>query len=440
MKKTVFSLCILLLATLVFAGGNQEGTKSEDVKIFHYGYLGALTGDAALFGVPFRYGTKFAIEEINANGGFVVSGQKYKMQLHEYDGRWDPSTEVAGANKMVQEGVTALNLCAQITDVQKVTEPAKILISTHGQPAGVTGPDTPYSFAVDVALECAALYPKTMARPGEPSDKYTIFTNVQRIAVITNNDAQALSFTESFVPAVKAKGMDVVFNEVVDNALTDYSTIVERIRQADPDLLMFAVFSGTNPLLLFHQMKEKGYKVQALGLDVLAGQGKDARRMAGPPASGIVEYNYQPPYEANIPDWVVKQIGWDPVKRANYRKNFVAKYGSEYDVSAAIHAYDFVYSVVDAAQKAGSVDVDAIRKYRETETPYIGAMARNFWFKDTHRFQLPLILTQLKDISEKTGDYTPEYLGGGYTTSSDLKNWEFHVEKQIDCRKVKDWK
>src|SRR3954454_17271049 len=88
--KTRKIVALLLAATLM--GGafgckkkeGAEGTKA-DANTVKIGFLGALTGDVAMFGKPTLDGMKMAADEINAAGG--INGKK--IEIVEADDRGD---------------------------------------------------------------------------------------------------------------------------------------------------------------------------------------------------------------------------------------------------------------------------------------------------------------------------------------------------------------
>ena len=72
-KLMVFASILAVSAGLSLAGCKKEEKKAEAPKAagdtVKIGFMGALTGDVAMYGKPTLEGMKMAAEEINAAGG-----------------------------------------------------------------------------------------------------------------------------------------------------------------------------------------------------------------------------------------------------------------------------------------------------------------------------------------------------------------------------------
>src|SRR5690242_1791329 len=111
MKKIAALLLAGLLVSGSFGCKKQEAAKEGDaapaaagntVKI---GFLGALTGDVAMFGKPTLEGMKMAAEEVNAAGG--VNGKK--IEIVEADNRGDKQEGASVTQKLItRDGVVAI--------------------------------------------------------------------------------------------------------------------------------------------------------------------------------------------------------------------------------------------------------------------------------------------------------------------------------------------
>lgn len=62
-------LSLVLIITMVAGCGGSSSQKDEDV--IKLGFLGALTGDVANYGIPAKKGMEMAIQEINEQGGVL---------------------------------------------------------------------------------------------------------------------------------------------------------------------------------------------------------------------------------------------------------------------------------------------------------------------------------------------------------------------------------
>ncbi|HKK49300.1 MAG TPA: ABC transporter substrate-binding protein, partial [Alkalispirochaeta sp.] len=74
-KFSVIFVAMVLLTTLVFAGGQQEG---GPIRI---GVAGAHSGDLASYGLPTVNAAELVVAEVNANGGLL--GRQIELVIED---------------------------------------------------------------------------------------------------------------------------------------------------------------------------------------------------------------------------------------------------------------------------------------------------------------------------------------------------------------------
>lgn len=413
----------------------EEEEEDEEVKVLHWGSVHPLTGPMSPYGICEAYGTKFAVDEINAAGGIVIGGQKYIIELHEFDGRWDPKTEVAGNELMVEFGCKFITNCSiGLVAAQETLEAAKVISVTPGLPKEITREGIKYTFRTAWGEVGGYFYGFLVG----PTGADTMFTGVDKVAIFTEHGATPLDSRDWFLETLNPE-IEVVYDEIVDTEATqDYTAVLAAIRATDPDLLFLNGTYSTNMLYVYPQMAEMGWTPQVLSQDPLMGRGAPAWKIGGPAAVGAVERTYFYPYEVEPPEWGAELLGFDPEKRDSFNTNFLAEYGPDWMGSCSVHGYDFVYGMLFNAQLAGTIDdADAIVAAIETETPYAGAMAETFWYKNGHYFILLPLMVRVTYVDEVTGAYEIEYLGGGNALDYTCKRWEVRVDEQVDCKQMR---
>jgi len=94
-------------------GGSNSGKNEDVIKL---GFLGALTGDVANYGIPAEKGMKMAIDEINAQGGVLG-----KQLVGIYEDNKGDSTEIGNITQkyITRDKVVALvgDPCTGLTKV-----------------------------------------------------------------------------------------------------------------------------------------------------------------------------------------------------------------------------------------------------------------------------------------------------------------------------------
>ena len=401
----------------------------EEVKTLHFGFLGDLSGGMAALCIPVSYGNRLAIDEVNEAGGLAIDGQRYMIKLHEWDGRWDPKTEVAGAIKLVDEGCKVIHwLAGAGIAAQAYTEPEKVIMLAWGFPWEWVREGIKYTFIMDNTGSCMMMYPKLIGGPGED----TLFTNVRTIALLTENSVMAISIRDKMAPTLEARGIEIVFDEIAEMGTTDFSTIIAKIRAADPDLIVFNQF-GVDAINFYPQARGMGYTPWILNMDCIVSRSPEARRLAGSGANGVVEYMFSPTPGEEVPDWLCEGLGVDRAKLDHFNEVFPQKYGMENFTLGALYGYTYVKAILFHMQQAGTAeDMDAVVASMESDLVYHGAACGFSWGKD-HKYTMRYAMCQLWDIDEVTGSYRTEYVAVGHPLDPFVsENWEIHVEKSID--------
>src|SRR5258708_38885991 len=93
-------LVALLLAACGGGSASSAGTTSGTINV---GGLFEQTGSAQAFGVPAAEGTQLAIKEINAAGGVLVGGTRYKINMNTQDTQTDANVGVSKAAGMIRD-------------------------------------------------------------------------------------------------------------------------------------------------------------------------------------------------------------------------------------------------------------------------------------------------------------------------------------------------
>ncbi len=98
----VFAAAFVVTACFAFAScGKESKNYAKDNKEFYIGASGPLTGGAAVYGTAVKNSAEMAVEEINAAGG--INGVKIKFVM--MDDKHDPSLVSTNYTKMFEEGM-----------------------------------------------------------------------------------------------------------------------------------------------------------------------------------------------------------------------------------------------------------------------------------------------------------------------------------------------
>lgn len=293
------------------------------------GVAGPLTGGSAAFGAQLKNGVEQAVEDINAAGGIL--GQK--IQLSVGDDVAKPEQGVSVANKFVGDGV-------------------KFVIGHFN--SGVTIP------ASDVYMENgmlvitpAATNPKVTERNmwnvfrvcGRDDQQGGIAGAIiaqrfagKRVAVVHDKTTYGQGLADETRKAMNAKGIKEVFYEGVNKDDKDFTALVSKLKQANPDLVYWGGLHDTGGIIV-RQMRDQGLKAPLMGGDGITDD--EFAAIAGPGAEGtLMTFSPDPrtnPANKEIVEVFRKKRGFEPQ-------------------AYTLYSYASVQIIKQAAEEAKSLD------------------------------------------------------------------------------------
>ena len=241
-----------LFAAMVLAGVAGHSFAADTIKI---GIAGPETGPVTQYGDMQFMGAKQAIKDINAKGG--VDGKM--LEAKEYDDACDPKQAVAVANKVVNDGVKFVvgHLCSSST------QPASDIYEDEGVIM-----ITPAATSPEITSRGYKLIFRTIgldSAQGPAAGNY-IADHVKPKIVAVLHDKQ--QYGEGIASAVKKtleeKGTKVAVFEGLNAGDKDFSSIIQKLKQANVD---FVYYGGYHPELglILRQAKEKGLNAKFMG-------------------------------------------------------------------------------------------------------------------------------------------------------------------------------
>ena len=320
MKKMVallMALAMLLSASVAFA------EEPITLKIAH---IGPTTGAAALYGLATLHGAEVAVEEVNAAGG------KYRIELINED-------DEHNVEKVINAYNAALDAGAQM-----------ILGTTTSKPceaAGAQGYAERVFFLTPSASSTAVIEDKdnvfqicfTDPNQGSASAQYIADHKLgSKIAVIYNNaDVYSTGIRDTFVEKSAELGLEIVSETTFTDETTDFTVQVAAAQNAGAEIVFLPMYY-TPASMILQTAAAKEYKPIFFGVDgmdgILGVEGFDTSL-----AEGVMLLT---PFVATSTDEKVV--------------NFVTKYQAAYNeipIQFAADAYDGIYILIEAAEKAG---------------------------------------------------------------------------------------
>ncbi len=332
MKK----LSLIAVAGLLLLAGCSKG--SGTIKI---GVAGAHSGDLASYGIPSVHAAELVVEMYNANGG--VAGKKVELVVE--DDQCKPEIATNTASKLVGAEVKAVmgHICSGATKaalgIYKDSNLVTISPSATNPPLTQSG-DYPNFF-------------RTIA-PDDAQAKLAVdfiikTLNLKKIAVLHDKGDYGKGFAELCKTAAEEGGIEVVLFEGINPGAPDYSAVVNKIGNSGAEGV---VWGGYHPEAskLVQQMKDKGMAIPFVSDDGV----KDDTfiEVAGKYAEGVYATG---PIDTSSNPMSIKAI-----------EDHKAKYGEE-PGAFFLNAYAATIAILNAIDKAGKTDYEAIANALRTE-------------------------------------------------------------------------
>lgn len=331
MKKIskLLSLGLVVAMTVTMAAGCGSKDSGEDGEVFVIGGSGPLTGDAASYGISVKQGAQLAVDEINEAGG--VNGMK--LELNFLDDEAEAQPAIAAYNKLMDEGADAILGCVTTGSTIAITELTKADGILQITPSGSGQDCTKYDNAFRICF--------TDPLQGITMADYAIETaGYKNIAILYNTaDDYSKGMAEAFIAEVADKGGSIVAEETFTTGDVDFNTQLTNIKATDAEVLFIPAYYQDVAYILTHAAQ------QGLDMPYLGGDGWDGVLSQLKDASVAEGSIFLSPFVAN--------------DTAENVKAFVEKYNEAYDAvpdQFAADAYDGVYVIKAAIEKAGSTD------------------------------------------------------------------------------------
>lgn len=375
--KSLVALSLLLSALVVISGCGSKpaptttpsATESkEPIKI---GFLGAKTGDVAIYGLNTLKGLNMAIAELNKDG---VLGRQVQLVEEDNAGQKDQAINIT--NKLISQDKVVAIIGDPTTGITRVAGSIANTKKTVIISAGSTGTNVveigPYVFR-DTLLDTIAA-PATM--------KYVIQEKGwKNVALITSkNNDYSVSLSKIFTDAIVAAGGKVAIEEFIQDKDTDFSGQITKIKAVNPDVIVFSGYY-TEGALIMKKAREVGIKAVMVGGDGL--QGDDLMKIGGAAVEGSISY-----------------AGFSPEQPTPNTEKFInafkAKYSNELPDLFAAQGYDALMLVAKAIKDAKSADPEKFKDTLATTKNYDGVSGTITFQASREPIKSPVYLLEVK--------------------------------------------
>ncbi len=334
----IYAITAVLAIFIVFAA-NGMADAQDTIKI---GVAGPHSGDLASYGIPTVHAAELVVKDLNAKGG--VLGKQVELVIE--DDVCKPEVSTNTATKLVGSGVHAVigHICSGATKAALgIYKDSKLVAISPS----ATNPE----------LTQSGLYPnfyRTIASDDAQARLEVDFAldvlKIKKIAVLHDKGDYGKGLAE-FAKAFLEKDprAEVVLYEGITPGAVDYSAVVQKIKRSEAEAV---IFGGYHPEAskLVTQMRKR--KMDTIFISDDGVKDDTFIKVAGEYAEGV--YATGP-----------RDVTQNPMTIAA-RKAHVDTYGS--DAGAFFeNAYAATLALLNAIEKAGSTEYEAITKALTTE-------------------------------------------------------------------------
>lgn len=308
------------------SAADGSSTPAADGAAFKIGSTGPLTGDAAIYGKAVMNAAQIAVDEVNAAG-------KIKLEFKGEDDVADGETAVNAYNKLMDWGMQIL--------MGPVTTGSSIAVGAKSYEDRVFSL-TPSGSSTDIISGKDNFFQVCFTDPnqGTGSADYIAenMKDAKIAAIYRNDDAYSQGIFNTFEKEAKAKDLSIVYTGTfTKDTATDFSVQLTAAKNAGADTIFLPIYYQPASVIL-KQANDMDYKPTFFGVDgmdgILTMKGFDKKL-----AEGVMLLT---PFSADAED----------EKTQAFVKKYQEKYGDTPNQFAA-DAYDGIYILVEALQKAG---------------------------------------------------------------------------------------
>jgi urea transport system substrate-binding protein len=389
-------LAASFVVTAVLAAGCGSSSSDESApnsasssgSTIPVGVLHSLSGTMAISEVSVKDAELLAIDEINKAGG--VLGKKLKPVIE--DGASDWPTFAEKAQKLISVNKVATTFGGWTSASRKAMLPVfernKALLYYPVQYEGLEA--SPYIFYTGATTNQQII----------PGLEYLKKEGHTKLFLVGSDYVFPRTANKEIKAWAKADGVDILGEEYTPLGHTEYSTVINKIKQAKPDAV-FNTLNGDSNVAFFKQLKAAGVTAKDMPVLSVSVAEEEVRGIGASNLAGhLVAWNY---YQTT-----------PGAKNKSFVAAYKKKYGSDRVTADPIEAgYVGVHLWALAAEKAGSTDpekVKAASKGLEYDAPEgkVTVDGSNQHISKTARIGVIKSDGQIQEVSASDGPITPD--------------------------------
>ena len=309
------------------------------------GHIHPLPGYLAFDGQELQNGLMLAVKEINEAGGIKsIGGAQLKLLTADSEGK--PELAIREVERLAKEGAVALTGCYQSAVTLVATQIAEKMKVPFVVSVAVADEVTTRGFKYTFRVQPNAAQMAEQTIMNLAAIIKNAGSEAKTIAYLHDDTAFGASLSGHVIKLAPKYGLEVIQQVPYSPRAADVSTEVGKIKAAGADLVMDTGYFGDG-VRVYKAMKDLRVKAQAI---VGCGNGAFSHPKFVQELGDITE---------NVMDGNYRANPLSPLAKAafeNYKKTYNTDMGS-----STVFAYQAIYTIADALERAGSDDRAAVR-------------------------------------------------------------------------------
>jgi branched-chain amino acid transport system substrate-binding protein len=339
-RALVIVMALLLLAPLLVAPAMAPA--AEDLKI---ALVVPLSGRWARQGQLKKMGAEMAIEEINAQGGIKALGGA-RIVLREADAGDSVEKAVSAAQRVLSREKISAGIGSWLSSftlgVTEVAERLQVPWFTLSYADSITERGFKYTFQTSPVSSLQAEQALELVVDLATRNNQTI----KKAAIVGDNTAATVFFFKPLREKLfKAKGIELVVDEIWTPPLADATAIVQKLRSTQPDIVFYGATNFPDSIQVLQKVKEFGLKMPIQGV-----------------GAWLVTPEYVKTVGKELLDNIMTVTASHPLKgQDELVRKFTQRTGEPFMTQDPLMSYAHVWIIKEAAERAKSLDPKAIR-------------------------------------------------------------------------------
>jgi branched-chain amino acid transport system substrate-binding protein len=373
-KAAVAILAVGALALTGCAPGDSGGDSTETIKI---GSSLPLSGPLGAIGAIIEGGYQAAVDEVNEAGGITVDGVSHQVELVVQDGKTDPAA-VADQTRQLVLNDEVVGLLGSVSP--PLTIPASTVAEREGIPLVATltplqawkaGNADGWNYAWDLFFDEAEMTDVQF----QVSD---LTTTNKKVALFTDSEDDGIVMGKLWEDKASSFGYDIAYHADFPVGTTDYSSFIADAKAAGAEILI-AQMIPPDAFALWKQMKALDWKPTVAFAEKASGTDAWPAELGAVSDGTLLAHAY---------------ISDDEATTALIDK-YSATWGTNFDMTAFLLSYSAAKILLDAIERAGSTDPEAINtELAATSGSY---PAGEVSFDDENGFATPTAVSEWLD-------------------------------------------